>query len=54
MERLQAESDKRRVSLTEVIQQGLETDLFLTNEERNGGKILVEKEDHRLVQIFRT
>jgi hypothetical protein len=40
-------------TLTEVIRKGLETELFLTNEENSGSKVLLEKKDNKIVQIVR-
>ena len=53
VERLKKTSSKRQVTMTEEIRRGLENDLYLSQEEEEGAKILLEKKDHRLVQLVR-
>lgn len=53
IERLKNESKIRNITMTETIRRGLETELFLTNEEKSGSKILLEKKDKRIVQVVR-
>ena len=51
--RLKEVSAKRNISMTEAIRRGLETDMFLSEEESAGSKILVEKKDNKIVQLVR-
>jgi hypothetical protein len=53
VEKLKVESTRLNISMTETIRRGLETELFLTSEENNGSKILIEKKDDRIVQLVR-
>lgn len=53
VEKLKAESARLNISMTEAIRRGLETEIFLTSEENNGSKILIEKKDDRIVQLVR-
>ncbi len=53
VEELRKLSIERNTSMTEVIRRGLETDLYLTKEENDGAKILLEKGNNRIVQLVR-
>jgi hypothetical protein len=53
VERLKKESDKKQVSMTEEIRRNLESGLYLSQEEEEGAKILIEKKDSRIVQLVR-
>lgn len=53
IEQLKIESSRSNISLTEAIRRGLETELFLLKEEQAGSRILLEKKDHKIVQLTR-
>lgn len=53
IESLKKEASKRGISVTEAIRRGLETELFLNDQESAGSKILLEKEDSSIVQLIR-
>jgi len=53
LKRLREQSKQLSISLTETIRRGLETELFLTEEENTGSKILLEKKDNKIVQLVR-
>ena len=41
------------MSMTDTIRRGLEMDLYLSNAENEGSKILLEKNDKQIVQVIR-
>ena len=51
--RLKAESEIRDISMTEEIRRSLENELYLSKEEKEGAKVLLEKKDSRIVQLMR-
>lgn len=53
IEQLKEESKRKNITMTEAIRRGLETELFLNKEEKEGNKILVEKEGNKIVQLIR-
>jgi len=53
LEELRKEADKLGLSMTETIRRGIETELFLNKEEDSGSKIILEKNNHKMVQLVR-
>lgn len=51
--RLKDESEKKDITMTEEIRRSLENELFLSKEEEDGAKILLERKDNRMVQLVR-
>jgi len=51
--RLQKEAERLGISMTEAIRRCVETDLYLSNEEAAGSKILIEKQSGKFVQLIR-
>ena len=53
VKRLKEKAAKHNITMTEAIRKGIETELFLTEEEDEGSKILLEKKDKQIVQLVR-
>lgn len=53
MKRFREEAEERGISITEAIRRGLETELFLIDEENSGSRLLLEKKNNDLVQLVR-
>lgn len=50
---LKKQASRRNMSMTDTIRRGLEMDLYLSNAENEGSKILLEKNDKQIVQVIR-
>ena len=53
VKRIKEEALKLNITMTEAIRKSLETELFLSEEEKEGSKILLEKKDNKIVQLVR-
>ena len=50
---VEALSKQKGISVTDTIRKGLETDLFLSKMENEGGKILIQKKDNSMLRVSR-
>lgn len=50
---LQNIADKRNLSIRDAILRGLETDLYISNAENSGAKILIKKNDNSITEMVR-
>lgn len=53
VELIKKSAKEQHLSVTELFRRGLQTDLYLTKEENSGGKVLVQRNNGTMVEIFR-
>lgn len=53
MEKIKAEAKERNLTVTEIFRRGLETELYLTREEKIGSRLIIKRSTGEPVEIFR-
>ena len=53
VEQVKKSAKEQHLSVTDLFRRGLQTDLYLTREETNGGKVIIQKNNGTMVELFR-